>query len=70
MPVKSLGKGERGRKFAQALYCYLGVTELKDQLTALDQVLPQVPQLDGSRVGWWGWAGRSRGMRGAGRGAV
>ena len=33
-----------------------GAIELKDQLTALDQLLPQVPQLDRSRMAMWGWS--------------
>jgi len=30
--------------------------ELKDQLAAIDQALVKFPQLDGSRLGWWGWS--------------
>ena len=30
--------------------------ELNDQLTALDQLLQQYPQLDANRIGWWGWS--------------
>jgi len=33
-----------------------GEVELKDQLSAIDQALKQFPQLDGSRLGWWGWS--------------
>ena len=33
-----------------------GGIELKDQLTALDQLFAQYPQLDRSRVGIWGWS--------------
>jgi dipeptidyl-peptidase-4 len=29
---------------------------LKDQLTSLDQALQMFPQLDASRLGWWGWS--------------
>ncbi len=29
---------------------------MKDQLAALDQALAQFPQLDESRLGWWGWS--------------
>jgi dipeptidyl-peptidase-4 len=54
--VDNRGMGERGKKFAQVLYGNMGKTELKDQLSALNQVLQQFPQIDGSRVGWWGWS--------------
>jgi dipeptidyl-peptidase-4 len=54
--VDNRGMGARGRKFTSALYRNMGEVELKDQLSALDQVLQQYPQLDGSRVGWWGWS--------------
>ncbi|MEO8725277.1 MAG: alpha/beta fold hydrolase [Acidobacteriaceae bacterium] len=54
--VDNRGMGNRGRKFAQVLYGNLGVTELQDQLAALDQVLQQFPQLDAGRIGWWGWS--------------
>ncbi|HXB20706.1 MAG TPA: prolyl oligopeptidase family serine peptidase, partial [Candidatus Solibacter sp.] len=33
-----------------------GETELKDQLAALDQALTRFPQLDATRLGWWGWS--------------
>jgi dipeptidyl-peptidase-4 len=33
-----------------------GEVELKDQMTAIDQALKKFPQLDGSRLGWWGWS--------------
>jgi dipeptidyl-peptidase 4 len=33
-----------------------GAIELKDQLTALDQLFAQYPQLDRSRVAMWGWS--------------
>ena len=33
-----------------------GAIELKDQLTALDQLFVQYPQLDRTRVGIWGWS--------------
>ena len=29
---------------------------MKDQLTALDQLLPQFPLLDPNRIGIWGWS--------------
>src|SRR5439155_7877027 len=33
-----------------------GGIELKDQVTALDQLLSQFPQLDRSRLAIWGWS--------------
>ena len=33
-----------------------GPVELKDQLTALDQLYAQVPQLDRTRAAIWGWS--------------
>jgi dipeptidyl-peptidase-4 len=33
-----------------------GAIELRDQLTALDQLFTQYPQLDRNRVGIWGWS--------------
>ena len=46
----------RGKKFAEPIFRSFGATELKDQLAALHQALEQFPQLDGSRLGWWGWS--------------
>jgi dipeptidyl-peptidase-4 len=54
--VDNRGMGNRGQKFATALRHNFGEVELNDQLTALDQALAQFPQLDGSRLGWWGWS--------------
>jgi dipeptidyl-peptidase-4 len=56
LKVDNRGMGARGKKFAAALIHNFGEVELKDQLTALDQALQQFPQLDGTRVGWWGWS--------------
>ncbi len=50
------GSGNRGRKFSAALRGHLGGIELKDQLTALDQLYAQYPQLDRARTGIWGWS--------------
>ncbi len=33
-----------------------GETELSDQMAAVKQALQQFPQLDGSRLGFWGWS--------------
>ncbi|HVC48516.1 MAG TPA: alpha/beta fold hydrolase [Terracidiphilus sp.] len=50
------GTGSRGRAFAQDAYHNFGPVQLQDQLTVLDDVLAQYPQLDSKRLGWWGWS--------------
>ena len=50
------GAGMRGRDFAQAAYHNFGPVQLEDQLTVVDAVLAQYPQLDPKRLGWWGWS--------------
>lgn len=50
------GMGGRGRAFAQAAYHNFGPVQLSDQLTVLDAVLAQHPEIDGKRLGWWGWS--------------
>ncbi|MGH9589265.1 MAG: alpha/beta fold hydrolase, partial [Terracidiphilus sp.] len=50
------GMGGRGRAFAQAAYHNFGPVQLKDQLTVIDAVLKQHPELDPNRLGWWGWS--------------
>ncbi len=54
--VDNQGMGGRGREFEQAAYRDFGKVQLADQLAALDQVLAKYPQLDGQRLGWWGWS--------------
>ncbi|MGB6192001.1 MAG: alpha/beta fold hydrolase, partial [Terracidiphilus sp.] len=54
--VDNRGTGLRGRDFAQAAYHNFGPVQLDDQLAALDAVLAKYPQLDGKRLGWWGWS--------------
>ena len=54
--VDNRGMGFRGKKFATVLRHDFGKVELNDQLTALDQALNRFPQLDGTRLGWWGWS--------------
>src|ERR1017187_9881897 len=54
--VDNRGTPNRGKKFSAATRLQSGPIELKDQLTALDQLLAQFPQLDRSRVGIWGWS--------------
>jgi len=56
LEVDNRGMGARGKKFAAALMHNFGEVELKDQLAAIDQALQRFPQLDGSRLGWWGWS--------------
>ncbi len=50
------GMGMRGRAFAQAAYRNMGPVQLEDQLTVVDAALARYPQLDGKRLGWWGWS--------------
>ena len=54
--VDNRGTPGRDRKFQTAIRHEFGAIELKDQLTALDQLLAKFPQLDGSRVAIWGWS--------------
>jgi dipeptidyl-peptidase-4 len=54
--VDNRGTPGRDKKFQTAIRHEFGAIELKDQLTALDQLLAQYPQLDGDRVGIWGWS--------------
>ena len=54
--VDNRGTPGRDRKFQTAIRHEFGAVELKDQLTALDQLLAQSPQLDGDRVAIWGWS--------------
>lgn len=54
--VDNRGTPGRDRKFMSAIRHEFGAVELKDQLTALDQLLAQYPQLDGDRVAIWGWS--------------
>jgi dipeptidyl-peptidase 4 len=55
--VDNRGTPGRDRKFQTAIRHEFGAVELKDQLTALDQLLAQYPELDNSRIGIWGWSG-------------
>jgi dipeptidyl-peptidase-4 len=54
--VDNRGTPARDRRFMTAIRHQYGAIELKDQLTALDQLFVQFPQLDRSRVGIWGWS--------------
>ncbi len=55
--VDNRGTPNRGKKFAAAIRLQFGGVELKDQLTALDQLYAQFPQLDRARAAIWGWSG-------------
>src|SRR5208337_1137517 len=54
--VDNRGTPNRDRKFQTAIRHEFGAIELKDQLTALDQLFAQYPQLDRDRVAIWGWS--------------
>ncbi len=54
--VDNRGTPGRDRRFQTAIRHEFGAIELKDQLTALDQLLAQYPQLDKDRVAIWGWS--------------
>jgi dipeptidyl-peptidase 4 len=54
--VDNRGTPNRGKKFSAATRLQSGPVELKDQLTALDQLYAQFPQLDRTRTGIWGWS--------------
>jgi len=54
--VDNRGTPGRDRKFQTAIRHEFGAIELKDQLTALDQLLAQYPQIDKDRVAIWGWS--------------
>lgn len=56
LQVDNRGMAARGKKFAAALIHNFGEVELKDQLASIDQALQKFPQLDGARMGWWGWS--------------
>jgi len=54
--VDNRGTPGRDRKFQTAIRHEFGAIELKDQLTSLDQLLAQYPQLDPDRMAIWGWS--------------
>jgi dipeptidyl-peptidase-4 len=56
LEVDNRGMGGRGRDFQQAAYRDFGPVQFSDQMAALDQALVRYPQLDGKRIGWWGWS--------------
>ena len=54
--VDNRGTPGRDRKFQTAIRHEFGAIELKDQLTALDQLFAQYPQLDRDHMAIWGWS--------------
>ena len=54
--VDNRGMANRGKAFALPIKHHFGPVELSDQLAAVKQALEQFPQLDSSRVGFWGWS--------------
>jgi dipeptidyl-peptidase 4 len=54
--VDNRGTPGRDKKFQTSIRHEFGAIELKDQLTALDQLLAQYPQLDKNRLAIWGWS--------------
>jgi len=54
--VDNRGTPGRDRKFQTAIRHEFGAIELKDQLTALDQLLARYPQLDKDHIAIWGWS--------------
>ena len=44
------------REFAAPIKLHFGPTEFDDQMASLKQALQQYPQLDASRLGFWGWS--------------
>jgi dipeptidyl-peptidase-4 len=54
--VDNRGTPGRDRKFETAIRHEFGAVELKDQLTALDQLFAQYSQLDKDRMAIWGWS--------------
>jgi len=54
--VDNRGMANRGKAFALPLKHHFGPIELSDQVDATKQALQQFPQLDGNRIGIWGWS--------------
>jgi len=54
--VDNRGMANRGKAFALPIKHHFGPVELSDQIAALKEALNQFPQLDSSRVGFWGWS--------------
>ena len=56
LKVDNRGMAGRGKAFAMAIKHNFGETEFNDQMAAVKQALQQFPQLDGNRLGFWGWS--------------
>jgi dipeptidyl-peptidase-4 len=54
--VDNRGMANRGKAFALPIKHNFGPVELSDQLASVKQALEQFPQLDGNRIGFWGWS--------------
>ncbi len=54
--VDNRGMANRGKAFALPIKHHLGPIELSDQVDCVKQALQQFPQLDGDRLGFWGWS--------------
>ena len=54
--VDNRGMANRGSAFAAPIKHQFGAVEFEDQMAALKQALAQFPQLDASRLGFWGWS--------------
>ena len=56
LQVDNRGMANRGKAFALPIKHKLGEVEFSDQMAAVKQALQQYPQLDASRMGFWGWS--------------
>lgn len=54
--VDNRGMANRGRAFAEVIKMHCGENEFADQIASVKQALQQFPQLDGTRLGFWGWS--------------
>jgi dipeptidyl-peptidase-4 len=54
--VDNRGMANRGKAFALPIKHHFGPVELADQLAATKQALEQFPELDSTRLGFWGWS--------------
>lgn len=54
--VDNRGMANRGKAFALPIKRHFGPIELSDQVECVKQALQQFPQLDGNRLGFWGWS--------------
>ncbi len=54
--VDNRGMANRGKAFALPIKHHFGPVELSDQLAAMKEALDEFPQLDRTRVGFWGWS--------------